>query len=82
MHKFSGCYTAIITPLSNSYEVDYEGVSNLVEFKAKEGVSGILAVGTTGESPTLDWNEHNQVIYVPTELNMPIMEANRLRTKK
>ena len=62
MHKFSGCYTAIITPLSNTNEVDYEGLSNLVEFQVREGVSGILAVGTTGESPTLDWNEHNQVI--------------------
>jgi 4-hydroxy-tetrahydrodipicolinate synthase len=42
-------------------EVDYEGLSSLVEFQVKEGVSGILAVGTTGESPTLDWNEHNKV---------------------
>ena len=42
-------------------EVDYEGLRSLVEFQAKEGVNGILAVGTTGESPTLDWNEHNKV---------------------
>jgi 4-hydroxy-tetrahydrodipicolinate synthase len=42
-------------------EIDYEGLRNLVEFQVKEGVSGILAVGTTGESPTLDWNEHNKV---------------------
>jgi 4-hydroxy-tetrahydrodipicolinate synthase len=41
--------------------VDYEGLRSLVEFQVKEGVSGILAVGTTGESPTLDWNEHNKV---------------------
>jgi 4-hydroxy-tetrahydrodipicolinate synthase len=42
--------------------VDYEGLRRLVEFQIREGVSGILAVGTTGESPTLDWNEHNKVI--------------------
>ena len=42
-------------------EVDYEGLQSLVEFQIREGVSGILAVGTTGESPTLDWNEHNKV---------------------
>jgi 4-hydroxy-tetrahydrodipicolinate synthase len=42
-------------------EVDYEGLRSLVEFQIREGVSGILAVGTTGESPTLDWNEHNKV---------------------
>jgi 4-hydroxy-tetrahydrodipicolinate synthase len=42
--------------------VDYEGLRRIVEFQIREGVSGILAVGTTGESPTLDWNEHNKVI--------------------
>jgi 4-hydroxy-tetrahydrodipicolinate synthase len=41
--------------------MDYEGLQRLVEFQIREGVSGILAVGTTGESPTLDWNEHNKV---------------------
>ncbi|MEM4243625.1 MAG: 4-hydroxy-tetrahydrodipicolinate synthase [Candidatus Bathyarchaeia archaeon] len=60
--KFKGCYTAIITPMTRIGEVDYEGLSSLVEFQVKEGISGILAVGTTGESPTLDWNEHNKVI--------------------
>jgi 4-hydroxy-tetrahydrodipicolinate synthase len=43
-------------------EIDYEGLQRLVEFQVNEGVDGILAVGTTGESPTLDWNEHNKVI--------------------
>ncbi|MEM4733689.1 MAG: 4-hydroxy-tetrahydrodipicolinate synthase [Candidatus Bathyarchaeia archaeon] len=60
--KFKGCYTAIITPMTHIGEVDYEGLRSIVEFQVKEGVSGILAVGTTGESPTLDWNEHNKVI--------------------
>ena len=60
--KFKGCYTALITPMTRIGEVDYEGLSSLVEFQVKEGVNGILAVGTTGESPTLDWNEHNKVI--------------------
>ncbi len=62
MLKFSGCYTAIITPLTSNQQVDYEGLNQLVAFQIKEGVKGILAVGTTGESPTLDWNEHNKVI--------------------
>jgi 4-hydroxy-tetrahydrodipicolinate synthase len=61
MVKFSGCYTALVTPMTKINEVDYEGLQSLVEFQIKEGVSGILAVGTTGESPTLDWNEHNKV---------------------
>ncbi len=62
MTSFSGCYTAIITPIRSDLEVDYNGLQKLVQFQIREGVSGILAVGTTGESPTLDWNEHNKVI--------------------
>jgi len=62
MVTFSGCYTALVTPMTQDNQVDYEGLRRLVDFQIRESVSGILAVGTTGESPTLDWNEHNQVI--------------------
>ena len=62
MVTFSGCYTALVTPMTSNSQVDYEGLRRIVEFQISEGVSGILAVGTTGESPTLDWNEHNKVI--------------------
>ncbi len=59
---FSGCYTASITPMKKNGEVNYEGLQRLVEFQVEGGVRGILAVGTTGESPTLNWDEHNLVI--------------------
>ncbi|MCW3983533.1 MAG: 4-hydroxy-tetrahydrodipicolinate synthase [Candidatus Bathyarchaeota archaeon] len=62
MTTFSGCYTALITPMNRNREIDYEGLQQLVEFQIKNGAKGILAVGTTGESPTLDWNEHSKVI--------------------
>jgi len=61
MTLFSGCYTALVTPFLRNREVDYDGLRRLVEFQLSHGVSGILACGTTGESPTLDWNEHNKV---------------------
>ncbi len=61
MTLFSGCYTALVTPFRSNREVDYEGLQQLVDFQLSNGVSGILACGTTGESPTLDWNEHNKV---------------------
>jgi 4-hydroxy-tetrahydrodipicolinate synthase len=48
--------------MTRDRQVDYEGLRQLVNFQIKEGVQGLLAVGTTGESPTLDWNEHNMVI--------------------
>jgi 4-hydroxy-tetrahydrodipicolinate synthase len=63
---FSGCYTALVTPFKGD-EIDYEGLRRLVEFQIAGGVSGMLAVGTTGESPSLTWEEHNRVIEVAAE---------------
>lgn len=57
----TGCYTALITPFADD-AVDCDGLEKLVEFQTVNGITGILAVGTTGESPTLDWKEHNLVI--------------------
>ncbi|MBW1994856.1 MAG: 4-hydroxy-tetrahydrodipicolinate synthase, partial [Deltaproteobacteria bacterium] len=57
----TGCFTAIITPFKDG-AVDYDGLSKLVDFQIENGISGIVAVGTTGESPTLTWSEHNKVI--------------------
>jgi len=42
--------------------LDLDGLSRLVEFQAAGGLRGLLAVGTTGESPTLTWDEHNGVV--------------------
>jgi len=57
----AGCFTAIVTPFKDD-TVDYEGLEKLSEFQIKNGITGILAVGTTGESPVLSWDEHNRVI--------------------
>jgi 4-hydroxy-tetrahydrodipicolinate synthase len=57
----AGCYTAIITPFRGD-AVDYEGLNALADFQIENNITGILAVGTTGESPTLSWDEHNKVI--------------------
>jgi 4-hydroxy-tetrahydrodipicolinate synthase len=57
-----GCHTASVTPLRADGSVDYEGLEKLLEFQISNGIDGILAVGTTGESPTLLWEEHNEVI--------------------
>ena len=66
---FRGCYTASITPMLENGDVDFEGLRALVDFQVSQGVSGILAVGTTGESPTLTWEEHNKVIEKIYEIN-------------
>jgi 4-hydroxy-tetrahydrodipicolinate synthase len=56
-----GSFTAIVTPFKND-SVDFEGLEKLTDFQIKNGISGILAVGTTGESPVLSWDEHVSVI--------------------
>jgi 4-hydroxy-tetrahydrodipicolinate synthase len=56
----AGCYTALITPFKGD-EVDWPGLDRLVDFQIQNGITGILAVGTTGESPVLNWQEHNEV---------------------
>ncbi|CAB1075078.1 4-hydroxy-tetrahydrodipicolinate synthase (EC [Olavius algarvensis Delta 1 endosymbiont] len=59
----SGCYTAIATPFKDG-AVDYENLAKLVDFQIQHGITGIIAVGTTGESPVLNWDEHNKVTEV------------------
>ena len=61
MLKLAGVYTAMVTPFKGG-KVDYEMLSALVEEQIKGGVAGLIPVGTTGESPTLDCEEHLEVI--------------------
>ncbi len=59
--ELRGVYTALITPFSNG-QVDYGKLRELVEMQVAGGVAGIVPVGTTGESPTLTYEEHLKVI--------------------
>jgi len=56
-----GCLTALVTPFKRA-EVDFEGLAKLVDWQIENGVDGIVSVGTTGESATLDVDEHVAVI--------------------
>ena len=51
MVKFSGCYTALITPMTRDRQVDYEGLRQLVDFQIKEGVKGILPSAQPAKAP-------------------------------
>lgn len=62
---FEGCFTAIVTPFVGTgakTSVDRRGYKKLVEFQNENGIDGIVACGTTGESPTLSHKEHDKVI--------------------
>jgi 4-hydroxy-tetrahydrodipicolinate synthase len=56
-----GCLTALVTPFRDG-KVDFDGIAKLVEWQIEQGVDGIVSVGTTGESATLDVEEHVAVI--------------------
>lgn len=58
---FSGSMVAIITPFRDG-QVDFDTLDELIEFQLRSGTDGIVPVGTTGESPTLDHDEHKKVI--------------------
>ena len=61
MKTFIGTYTAIVTPFKNG-RLDEPTLQRIVEFQVKGGVDGVVPVGTTGESPTVSYEEHIQII--------------------
>src|SRR5580658_475321 len=58
---FTGAMTAMVTPFSEG-KLDEARLRDQVEFQIKNGIDGLVPVGTTGESPTLDFKEHARVI--------------------
>ena len=58
----SGSIVALVTPMHESGEVDHDALRKLVDWHIAEGTDAIVAVGTTGESATLDVDEHFEVV--------------------
>jgi len=63
---FKGCFTAIVTPFKKG-EVDEKALRDLIQFQLEKGVDGLVPCGTTGESPTLSFEEHKRVIRITVE---------------
>ena len=59
---FEGVYTALITPFTGD-EVDWEALERHIENQIQGGVDGVVPMGTTGESPTLSFQEHEEFIH-------------------
>ena len=70
MSIFKGAGVAIVTPMKNNEEVNYDKLGELIEFQIKEGTDCIIIAGTTGESSTLTTEEHSAVIKAAVEFNM------------
>jgi 4-hydroxy-tetrahydrodipicolinate synthase len=64
---FKGSFTALVTPFKNG-KVDEDSFSRLVDWQIKQGIHGLVPVGTTGESPTLSHDEHKRVVELCIEV--------------
>ncbi len=64
--SFCGVHTALATPMRDG-AVDYASLGRLVDYQIAQGVQGLVPTGTTGESPTLDYEEHIEVVRFTAE---------------
>jgi 4-hydroxy-tetrahydrodipicolinate synthase len=71
---FTGTYTAIVTPFKNG-KIDEAALARLIKNQIKGGVDGIVPVGTTGESPTVDYAEHIRIIALSVKFAAGIIKV-------
>jgi 4-hydroxy-tetrahydrodipicolinate synthase len=72
---FSGSWVAVVTPFQNG-EIDEKALASLINWHVEQGTDGVVAVGTTGESPTLSNEEHMRVVEICVQASakrIPVM---------
>ncbi len=70
---FEGIIPALVTPFKENFDVDYEGIAKLLDYVEKH-VDAVVPAGTTGESATLSYQEHIEVVkYVCDVANVPVI---------
>jgi 4-hydroxy-tetrahydrodipicolinate synthase len=67
MTPITGSIVALATPMHDDGSVDYDGLRKLIDWHVEQGTDCIGVVGTTGESPTVDVEEHHEIIRVSVE---------------
>ncbi|HEV7822634.1 MAG TPA: 4-hydroxy-tetrahydrodipicolinate synthase [Burkholderiales bacterium] len=67
MAQLTGSMVAIVTPMHDDGSLDLDAFRKLIDWHVKEGTDGIVVVGTTGESPTVDFEEHHLLIKLAVE---------------
>ena len=65
---FRGTYTALITPFTAANQIDWPAFERLIDHQIATGVTGLVFVGTTGESPTLSHQEHREILRRSVEI--------------
>jgi 4-hydroxy-tetrahydrodipicolinate synthase len=64
MKALSGAFTALVTPMKENGDVDYDGFKKLINFQLEQGIDGLVPLGTTGETPTLDEEEEEKLLRI------------------
>ncbi|MDR2841943.1 MAG: 4-hydroxy-tetrahydrodipicolinate synthase [Spirochaetaceae bacterium] len=64
MLKLQGAFTAMITPMTDSGAVDYAGWEKLIKLQIESGIDGLVPIGTTGETPTLEEDEEEKLLQI------------------
>ncbi|MDR2509778.1 MAG: 4-hydroxy-tetrahydrodipicolinate synthase [Spirochaetaceae bacterium] len=67
MLNFSGAWTALITPMNENGAVNFDAWRELIRFQLDSGIDGLVPIGTTGETPTLDEEEEEELIKIAVE---------------
>ena len=62
--KFEGTYVAMVTPFDKNEQIDEEGFRSNINYLIDQGVNGLVGAGTTGESATIDHEEHKKIIEI------------------
>lgn len=65
--RIEGSFTAIVTPFTKAGALDEEGLRKNIDFQASKKISGIVPVGTTGESPTVSETEHERIVEISVD---------------
>jgi len=64
MKELRGAYTALITPMKENGDLDYDGWKRLINFQLEQGIDGLVPLGTTGETPTMSDDEEEKLIRI------------------
>ncbi|MDR0685337.1 MAG: 4-hydroxy-tetrahydrodipicolinate synthase [Spirochaetaceae bacterium] len=64
MKALTGAFTALITPMKDNGDIDFDGWRRLVQFQLENGIDGLVPIGTTGETPTLDEAEEERLLEI------------------
>lgn len=65
--QFKGSIPALVTPMHANGDIDFDSYKNLIDWHIKEGSDALVVVGTSGESPTVDFEEHMRLITIAVE---------------